>query len=310
VNYRICGMDDTAAPFLTDALCGQNKRNLKLESLESGLVSLKNVRFPTQFVNCDTNSDGKVPFFCEQKDPDGNWIWGSCAFGMVEPDADRVERECYQSCVIGTGDHDGKVCSELATFKGFGQYVVEMGMPGPAKFGLDDSLTLRSTPVAIAANGAARLDGYGAGQEVAIACDHDTHYRFGDMTAAAVASDPVISAGQWTPVRFGMNQTSVAFLGSAAAGTCWVGLNVKARINLITQDAIPELNPNCSETDADATKALLCKELHGSTFDLIGHLKQVQPGRPRWIVVPRSVDDVCCHPGQGLSCPAPIKACQ
>jgi hypothetical protein len=35
----------------------------------------------------------------------------------------------------------------------------------------------------------------------------------------------------------------------------------------------------------------------------------VQPARPRWLVTPRYADDLCCHPGPGLSCPAPIKPC-
>ena len=35
INARTCGQDNAAVPFLTDALCGHNRRNLKMESLES-----------------------------------------------------------------------------------------------------------------------------------------------------------------------------------------------------------------------------------------------------------------------------------
>ncbi len=318
INYRVCGMDDTVAPFLTDALCGHNKRNLKMESVESGLVRLNNVRFPTEWDNCDFNADGQVPFFCESKDPDGNWIWTSCAFNSVEPDNDRKERECHQACVIGTGVHDGKICAEESTFKGFGQFVVELGMPGPAQFGLDDSLTQRSTPVPIplAADGGVenrvvRVDGYGLNQEVMVACDQDVAYRAGDSTVVAEATDAQLAGGHSTSVKFGANQTSVSLraLGTSPA-KCWVGLNVKARINLLTKDAIPEINPDCREDDSDADRALQCKQLHAATFDVIGHARHVQPARPRWMVIPRSVDDVCCHPASGQACPKPIKACQ
>ena len=42
----------------------------------------------------------------------------------------------------------------------------------------------------------------------------------------------------------------------------------------------------------------------------IGHLRQVQPARPRWVMLPRDQDDLCCHPAAGLSCPKPIKQCE
>ena len=73
--------------------------------------------------------------------------------------------------------------------------------------------------------------------------------------------------------------------------------------NLLTKDAIPELSIDCSPTDPNADKAQQCRDLRGATFDVIGHLRQVQPARPRWVVIPRDPDDVCCYPGPGLECP-------
>jgi hypothetical protein len=38
-------------------------------------------------------------------------------------------------------------------------------------------------------------------------------------------------------------------------------------------------------------------------------VRQVSAARPRWIVMPRDVDDVCCFPGAEGECPRPIKTC-
>ena len=63
LNARTCGQDNAATPFLTDSLCGHNRRNMKMESLESALVRVRRVRFPQKFQNCDFNANGQVPFF-------------------------------------------------------------------------------------------------------------------------------------------------------------------------------------------------------------------------------------------------------
>ncbi len=322
INMRTCGQDNAATPFLTDALCGHNRRNMKMESLESGLVRLRRVRFPKKFVNCDFNANGSVPFFCETKPPGEDWQWSTCSFDAPEPEVDRVERVCNMNCVIGMGEQAGEICSEESTFKGFGQYVVEMTLPGPSSLGLDDVLPLRqqlavaklavgpATDGGVAQNPSVRVDGYGPGIEVAITCDRATRYHVGPTTVVAAEGDAVLAANQVVRHAFADAETSVAFQAITEQATCSVGINARTRINLITKDAIPELNPDCDENDADATKAQLCHNLRGSEFDVIGHLRHVQPARPRWVVVPRAVDDVCCYPGPGLECPKPIKPCQ
>jgi hypothetical protein len=324
INARTCGGDNAAAPFLTDALCGHNRRNLKMESLESGLVRIRRVRFPKKFQNCDFNANGSVPFFCETKPPNADWQWSTCSFDAPEPEADRVERVCNHDCVIGMGENAGIICSEESTYKGFGQFVVEMTLPGPSSLGLDDALPLRMqianallAPDAgvddagmLPMNPSARVSGYGAGQEVAITCDHDARYRVGGASVVAIDGDAVVGPGQIVRKTFGATDTSVAFQAVSAPARCTVGINARTRINLITRDAIPELEPDCDEADADPARARQCTDLRGSEFDIIGHLRQAQPARPRWIVIPRSPDDVCCYPGPGLECPRPIKPCQ
>jgi hypothetical protein len=309
INARTCGQDNAAAPFLTDSLCGHNRRNMKMESLESGLVKLRRVRFPQRFINCDANANGSVPFFCETT-VDGVWQWSTCSFDAPEPEADRVERVCHMNCVVGMGDQAGVICSEEATFKGFGQYVVELAPPGLASAGLDEALPLRMQRVTAPAGGAStRVGGYGGGQEVAITCSASARWRAGDATVAADDTATAIEPGQVARYTFSGSESAIAIKASGADATCTVGLNAHARINLITKDAVPELNPDCREDDPDADKAKQCRNLRGAEFNVIGHLRHVQPARPRWVVIPRAPDDVCCYPGQGLECPRPIKPC-
>lgn len=354
---RTCGWDDVAEPFLTDQLCGHNRRNMKMESLESGLVQIRNVRFPRAFENCDFNGDGTVPFYCESRDQDGNWNWASCDFENVEPDAERAERLCTQDCVLGAGKHLGAVCSELSTFRGFGQFVVELGPAGPAWAGLDESLPNRfrqvlapvltppdggldggldggdvtdggdadaglpdgGTPDGGADAGVAdagtfgpvsvRVPTFGAGVEVAVVCDRPARFRLGDDLVVAGPADGLLAQGAIERLTPTGGQTSIAFLAATDPARCWVGESSRARINLLTRDALPQLNVNCREDDPDADDAAQCQALHAATFDIIGHLRHIQPARPRWMVIPRSPFDVCCHPGPGLDCPRPVAKC-
>jgi hypothetical protein len=156
------------------------------------------------------------------------------------------------------------------------------------------------------------LAGYGDGTAATLVCDADTHVAFGDGAVLATTSDRLLRAGEIFPYTFTAAGPVVGLLpeGSpVATQKCYLAVHQRARINLVVKDAVPELRPDCSEADPDAAKAAQCVALHAATFDIVGHLKQVQPGRPRWLILPRDADDVCCRPGRGLSCPKPIKPC-
>ncbi|MFY0569200.1 hypothetical protein ACN28E_36000 [Archangium lansingense] len=146
INLRHCGLDNTMAPFVTDTTCGHNRRNMKMESLESGLVKLRRVRFPQTFKNCDFNGDGSVPFFCETT-VNGEWVWAGCAFPAPAVDPDLEERTCNIQCTNGAGPYLNTVCTEKAQFTNFGQFVVELPGPGPREAGLDDTLINRRQEV-------------------------------------------------------------------------------------------------------------------------------------------------------------------
>jgi hypothetical protein len=312
IQGRTCGGDNTADAFLTDELCGHNRRNLKMESLESGLVSLKNVRLPEVFAQCDVNGDVTVPFFCEQKDPALGWLWGSCAFGEVEPPIDQQERQCHQDCVFGTGPFQNQRCAEKSTFVGFGQFPVEMSPYGLASAGMDETLPARFQTIPVAAAAARSASPYQTGQEMAVGCDTDVRIAFGDSVVTANGTSDQLKKGHilYHRVNGIEGYVSVIADGPAAANArCSVSLNSRTLINLVMKDAIPELQPDCSESDADAAKARTCQLLHQATYDVVGHLRHVQPARPRWVVLPRDVRDVCCHPGPLGECPKPIQPC-
>lgn len=312
VEARTCGAEDVPEFFLTDALCGHNRRNLKMESLESALVRVRNVRFPNAFAQCDVNGDVSVPFFCEQRDAQNQWTWGSCAFGEVEPALDTQERQCHQDCVFGAGAFAGKRCAERATFIGFGQFPVEMGPYGLASIGLDESLPTRFQILPIGATAARSASPYPAGTELALGCEADVRVAFGGATVTASASDQLLPKGKvlYTRVGAAEGHASVLAAGAAPAGArCSLSANPRTLINLVVKDAIPELQPDCDEADADPAAARACKLMREATYDVVGHLRHLQPGRPRWVILPRDVRDVCCHPGPTGECPRPIQPC-
>ncbi len=305
---RTCGQDNVLAPYLTDALCGHNRRNMKMESLESGLVRARRVSFPKRFADCDFNGDGTVPFFCEN--PPSN-SWSLC--GDTETAAETTERTCNQECTLGIGQFAGERCSERTNFEGFGQFVVEMQPAGPEALGGDPQLPQRYLTLTTTANDGGvqlpRLRELYFNANMVVTCDHDTRYRLGDSDLMISPEDPVFPAGVSTPIQLTGNDDHIALAAVAEASSCVLGVNARTRINLVTKDAVPELNPDCDENDANEVEAVRCRALRAATFDVVGHLRHVQAARPRWAILPRDADDLCCYPGAGLQCPAPIKPC-
>lgn len=305
---RHCGHKNTLALGAVDTLCGYYTGNMKLESLESALVTMRSVRFPQVFKNCDLNGDGTVPSFCSRSS-----TWTYCSTS-APPDNNEVQ--CNIDCSTGSGDYKNTVCSERSQFITYGQYIVEMTGSGPREAGLDDSLSARTLTVGLSASASGRTaSGFEDGAQVNVWCDVDTYYRVGTSSVSATSADTLLPAKSRQTLVIGSGQGYVAFLaqnppGSSPAPSCYVGRNSHTRVLLITKDAVPELKVDCDEKDADATRARQCTLLHQATYDVVGHLRQVQAARPRWMVMPRDVDDICCHPGPGLECPNPIKPCE
>lgn len=314
VNLRYCGLDNIVTPFVTDSLCGYSYGNYKMESLESALVKLRRARFPQVFKGCDANGDGQVPFFCPG--PSGS-SFRFCAEEDDPGSTDTGERQCNIDCTVGLGEFAGKICSERTTYNSFGQFVVEMSGPGPRVAGLDDSLDRRTQVINVSttqskATTTAMTTGVNGPAQVSVWCNTPVRVKFGTSNVTATIDDLPLAANVKMERTMTGTEQYVAVLGDGdpqSQGKCYVSLNSRTRINVVTRDAVPDLQVDCSETDTDADRARQCRLLHGATFNITGHLRQVSAARPRWIVLPRDVDDLCCFPGPEGQCPRPIKQC-
>jgi hypothetical protein len=311
LNLRHCGLQDNLAPGAVDRLCGYYTDNMKMESLESGLVKVRHVRFPQVFKSCDTDGNGEVTFFCSSKG-----VWTYC--GTTAP-TDMSEVQCNIDCTTGAGPYQNTVCSERGNYTGFGQFVIELAGPGPREAGLDDALKQRTQEVVLSdtASTATRSE-YEQGAPVSIWCELDTYVRFGSTNkVAATNTDTLLPAKTRKDLIVSAGEGYMAFLAKqlpspapTSAPKCFVARNPGTRMLLMTRDAVPDLRVDCDENDSDADRAQQCRLMRRATFDVVGHLKQIQAARPRWMVTPRDVDDLCCHPGPDNQCPRPIKPCQ
>ncbi len=312
INGRYCGMDNVVTPYVTDSLCGYSYGNMKMESLESALVKLRRVRFPQAFKNCDLNGDGTVPFFCPGI---GGTEFTFC--GEDDP-AETEERRCNIDCTVGLGEeYAGKICSERTTYNSFGQFVVELPAPGPREAGLDDSLDRRTQVIQVSATQSrstttGMTTGVNGPGQVRVWCDTPVRVKFGPAGVQATINDTPLAAKvllQHTLVGTEQHAAVIADGDIIGQGTCHVSLNSRTRINVVTREAVPDLVVDCNENDSNADQARQCRLLRGATFNVTGHLRQVSAARPRWIVNPRDVEDICCFPGPEGECPRPIQQC-
>ncbi|MDC0715049.1 hypothetical protein POL68_41755 [Stigmatella sp. ncwal1] len=309
---RYCGMDNVSAVYNTDPLCGYSYGNMKMESMESSLVKLRRVRFPQVFKNCDANGDGATTFFCPGV---SNGPWTTC--GDVEPPEEAVERKCNAECTTGTGEFAGQLCSERTTLNTYGQFVVEMANPGPREAGKDDSLSGRTQIVKVSAQSAVSPTALTATAangpaQVNVWCDTPVKVKFGAASVTATAEDAPLAARTNLERTLTGSEQHVAVIANGALtgkGECHISLNSRTRINVMTRDALPQLLVDCDASDADPERARQCRLLRAATYNVTGHLKQVNAARPRWVVNPRDADDLCCFPGAEGQCPSPIKTC-
>jgi hypothetical protein len=313
LNMRHCGMDNQVVPYVTDALCGYSYGNMKMESLESALVKLRRVKMPQMFKNCDANGNNTVPFFCPAQ---GGGAWTTC-FEDPPNDPDVPERQCAINCVVGLGEFAGKLCAERTQYTGFGQFVVEMPGPGPREAGLDDTLERRTQVINVSlvesrATTTALTSGVNGPTQTRVWCDTPVRVKFGPSSVRATIDDAPLAAKVLLEHTMVGTEQHVAVLADGdviGKGQCHISIHSRTRINVVTRDAVPDLQVDCAENDADADRARQCRLLRGATYNITGHLRQVSAARPRWIVYPRDVDDVCCFPGPEGQCPSPIKTC-
>ncbi|HEX8698096.1 MAG TPA: hypothetical protein VF815_04620, partial [Myxococcaceae bacterium] len=313
LNGRHCGLDNVVNPYVTDALCGYSYGNMKMESMESSLVKLRRVRMPQVFRTCDANGNNTVPFFCPGQ---GGGAWTTC-FEDPPNDPDVPERQCAINCTVGLGEYAGKICAERTQYTGFGQYVVEMAGPGPREAGLDDSLDRRTQVINVSlvesrATTTALTTGINGPSQVRVWCDTPVRVRFGPANVRATIDDAPLAAKVLLEHTMTGTEQHVAVLADGdviGKGQCHVSINSRIRIAVVTRDAVPDLEVDCQENDPNAAKARQCRLLRAATYNITGHLRQVSAARPRWIVYPRDLEDVCCFPGPEGQCPSPLQQC-
>ncbi len=127
VGYTVCKTGTRYDPKPNrmenlDLLCGYSTNNVHIESLESSLVKIANARPSTAFVNCDRNGNANIGLFGQTKDEETD-LWHWLCF---EEGEDKDDCQCYLECVIGHGEFDGKVCTELNSFETYGQWLVQL----------------------------------------------------------------------------------------------------------------------------------------------------------------------------------------
>jgi hypothetical protein len=302
-------------PFIEDTLCANSRNSMKMEGLESGLVRIQNVKLPDNFPNCDLNDDGTVPFFCSFNPGGGQpRRWGTCPFGDVALDEFPQELGCYIDCTNSLGRYTDNVCTEGSAYLNFAQITVELAGPGPTQLGFDETVGGYVQQVGVGAASNRQGGPLPAGSRARFICDGAVRYRVGVGSVVANQTDVVQPARQLYEKQLTGTDDSIAFVSTTGnAGdppiNCWVSWNPRTRFLASLTDAVPGLKLNCNPNDTNPAEAEQCRFLQGARFDLTGHLRQVQPARPRWMVLPRDVDDICCRPGPGMRCPDPIKEC-
>ncbi|MGA9524998.1 MAG: hypothetical protein WBV82_26300, partial [Myxococcaceae bacterium] len=195
----------------------------------------------------------------------------------------------------------------------FGQYIAELAGPGPAEAGLDPSLPQRTQTVAVSGTSTRAPRAWAPGIEVRVWCEAPVRLRFGSAQVVASEADMALAANTRLDHLLVEGESHLAVIADGTAPTdakCHVAQNSLTRINVMTRDAVPDLKPDCNPEDPDAGVARQCQNFRGARYDVTGHLRQVQAARPRWMILPRDQDDVCCHPGPGLECPAPVQPCK
>ncbi|MGC4113714.1 MAG: hypothetical protein QM765_03445 [Myxococcales bacterium] len=111
-----------------DVLFAYSNTNQEVESLESAIVKLSNVKPATNYVNCDSNGNSNIPPFrwASQADIHGCFIQGGSSEWLCDPNGDdTADCECNRDCITGGGAYSEEVCAEMNTFKTYGQWLVQ-----------------------------------------------------------------------------------------------------------------------------------------------------------------------------------------
>jgi hypothetical protein len=119
--------DPTVTEFM-DVLFAYSNNNLEIESLESAVVKLSNVKPATKYVNCDGNGNSNIPPFRwnSQTDAHGCFVSGGASAWYCDPNGeDTADCECNRDCIAGLRAYADEVCAEANTYRTYGQWLVQ-----------------------------------------------------------------------------------------------------------------------------------------------------------------------------------------
>lgn len=111
-----------------DVLFAYSNNNQEIESLESAIVKLSNVRPATVYANCDANGNSNIPPFRwnSQTDVHGCFVSGGTSAWYCDPNGDdTVDCECNRDCIAGLRDYADAVCAEANTYRTYGQWLIQ-----------------------------------------------------------------------------------------------------------------------------------------------------------------------------------------
>ncbi len=170
----------------------------------------------------------------------------------------RATRTCPSASATSTApwawaSSPGRSAPSAPTYTGFGQFVVEMPGPGPREAGLDDSLERRTQVINVSlvesrSTTTPLTTGVNGPSQVRVWCDTPVRVKFGPTNVRATIDDAPLAAKVLLEHTMTGTEQHVAVLADgdvSGRGQCHVSINSRIRINVVTRDAVPDLEVDC-----------------------------------------------------------------
>jgi hypothetical protein len=126
-----CVLGDPNNACIMQQLFAYSNNNVEIETLESSIVKIANARPSNFFVGCDHNGNSNVPGFSWYVPTFTSGAAAGCpdftnsGWYCYDTGEDTADCSCNRDCTLGVGPEMGKICSELFTFRQYGQWIVE-----------------------------------------------------------------------------------------------------------------------------------------------------------------------------------------
>ena len=269
-------------------------------------------------MNCDVNGNGAVPFFCDRAQR-RRPAWHVRLLRRTTPGRHgrAAERQCNIDCIDGPGRVRRQGLLRATDVQRLRPVRGGDGRPRAARGGprrlarrrtqivavsaAQSRATTTAIPPASRAGPGARVVRHAGALQVRRR-DGDGHRR-----RPAAGRPTRCSSARW---RAAEQHVAVLADGDVAGrGQCHVALNSRTRINVVTRDAVPGSAAGLQRDDPDAERGRQCRLLRGATYDVAGHLRQVQRRAGRGGSCCRATRMTSAATRARGECPRPIKPC-